>query len=307
MLSLNVSDSLRIELTKELASALVQYTSVSPAIFDSFGSAVHFVIQDSNPIVALGSGDIFGAFNEEMLRLEGLPSLMPVLLSVLTRPCKLLVEVTDPARVLEFLRQAGLHRARESGQGELYQLAGKDAWIYRLSVFDMIQLHLQVGIENGYLVITNIPWSQRTAVNGAAEAPLNGARLQVNMETVSQELPALHTKTYSDYRSIAVEGMGYLYPLLASGLAKSVADAHKKHATLFGFTPVHPASGQWFWQDGEIGSSTFGTAVRPIQPEFRHGDRSFGLFPEISSMSVNMQLEDTGLRARVRWKLMTRQ
>ncbi len=307
MLSLNVSDSLRIELTKELAGALVQYTSVSPAIFDSFGSAVHFVIQDSNPIVALGSGDIFAAFNEQMLRLEGFPSLMPVLLSVLTRPCKLLVELTDPARVLEFLRQAGLQRARGGGQGELYQLAGKDAWIYRLSVFDMIQLHLQVAIENGYLVITNIPWSQRTAVNGVAEAPLNGARLQVDMQAVSQELPALHTKTYSDYRSVAVEGMGYLYPLLVSGLAESVGDAQKKHAALFGFTPVHPASGQWLWQDGEIGSSTFGTAVRPIQPEFRRGDRDFGLFPEISSMSVNMQLEDTGLRARVRWKLMARQ
>ena len=305
MLSLNVSDSLRIELTKELTSALTEYTPVSPAIFDSFGSAVHFVVQDSDPIVALGTGDIFGSFNEEMLRLEGFPAVIPVLLSILTRPCKLLVELTDPAQVLDFLRQAGLHRARDGGQGELYQLADKDAWIYRLDVYDMIQLHLKVAIENGYLVISNLPWAQRTTVKDTIEAPLNGARLQVNLATVSQQLPALHTKTYSDYRSVAVEGMGYLYPLLASGLAKSVAEAQKKHAALFGFTPVHPASGQWVWQDGEISSSAFGSAVRPIQPEFRKGDRDFGLFPEIHWMSVNMQLEDTGLRARLRWKLTT--
>jgi HEAT repeat protein len=303
VLSLNVSDSQRIELTKELTSALTQYTSVSPAILDSVGSAVHFAVMDSEPIVALGSGDIFGAFSEEMLRLEGFPALTPVLLSILTRPCKLLVELSDPARVLNFLRQAGLYRARGGGQGELYRVAGKDAWIYKLTLFDVIQLHLRVAVQNGYLVITNIPWSQRTTVKDAVEAPLNGAWLKVNMETVSRQLPALYTKTYSDYRSIAVEGMGYLYPLLASGVATSVADAQKKHLALFGFTPVHPASGQWLWENGEIRSSTFGTASRPIQPEFRPGDRDFGIFPDVDSMSVNMQLEDTGLRAHLRWKL----
>jgi hypothetical protein len=36
--------------------------------------------------------------------------------------------------------------------------------------------------------------------------------------------------------------------------------------------------------------------------EFRPGDRDFGIFPDIDSMSVNMQLEDTGLRAHLRWK-----
>jgi HEAT repeat protein len=303
VLSLNVSDSQRIELTKELTSALIQYTSVSPAILDSVGSAVHFAIMDSEPIVALGSGDIFGAFSEEMLRLEGFPALTPVLLSILTRPCKLLVELSDPARVLNFLRQAGLYRARGGGQGELYQVAGKDAWIYKLTLFDVIQLHLRVAVQNGYLVITNIPWSQRTTVKDAVEAPLNGASLEVNMETVSRQLPALYAKTYSDYRSVAVEGMGYLYPLLASGVATNVADAQKKHQMLFGFTPVHPAYGQWLWENGEIRSSTFGTASRPIQPEFRPGDRDFGIFPDLDSMSVNMQLEDTGLRAHLRWKL----
>jgi HEAT repeat protein len=303
LLSANLSDSLRIKLTEKLTGALVQYTSVSPAIFDSFGSAIHFAIQDSKPIVALGSGDILGAFSEGTFADEGLSSVVPALLSVLTRPCKLVVELKDPSRVLNFLRQAGVKRSLGGGQGELYQVEGRDAWIYKLTLFEMIQLHLGVAIENGYLVISNLPWAQHTTVEDVVQVPLNGARLHLNLGAVSDQLPALHTKAFSDYRAAAIDGMGYLYPLLTSGVAITVEEAQEKHLALFGFKPVHPGPGTWLWQDGELKSSVLGSPVRPMQPAFRSGDRAFGLFQKIDSLSVNMQLEDTGLRARVRWKL----
>ncbi len=120
---------------------------------------------------------------------------------------------------------------------------------------------------------------------------------------VSDQLPALHTKAFSDYRAAAIEGMGYLYPLLTSGVATTVAEAQEKHLALFGFKPVHPGPGTWLWQDGELESSVLGSAVRPMQPAFQPADRNFGLFQNIDLLSVNMQLEDSGLRARVRWKL----
>ena len=303
LLSANLSDSLRIQLTEKLTGALVQYTSVSPAIFDSFGSTIHFAIQDSRPIIAFGSGEILGAFGEEVFFAGGeISSLLPALLSVLSRPCKLLVELKDPSQVLSFLEQAGLHRSLSGGQGELYKVGGRDAWVYKLTLFDMIQLHLGVEIENGYLVINNLPWSQHTRVENVAPAPLNGARLQLNLGSVSEQLPALHTKVFGDYRSTAIEGMGYLYPLLTSGLASTVAEAEEKHLSLFGFKPVHPEVGTWLWQEGELKSSVFGSVVRSIQPPFQAGNRDFGLFRNIDLLSVNMQLEDTGLRARVRWR-----
>ena len=75
-----------------------------------------------------------------------------------------------------------------------------------------------------------------------------------------------------------------------------------KHFEIFGFRPVHPSRGEWLWRDSFLESTEFGTAMRPVQPEFEEGDRSFGLFPEIDRIGVNMQLEDTGLRAIITWR-----
>ncbi|MFQ5959486.1 MAG: hypothetical protein ACE5LF_08975, partial [Alphaproteobacteria bacterium] len=71
----------------------------------------------------------------------------------------------------------------------------------------------------------------------------------------------------------------------------------------FGFRPVHPTSGRWLWNNGQLESSVFGSALRPVQPEHTPGDRNFGLFPSVDSLDVNLQLEDTGLRTRIRWRL----
>jgi len=106
---------------------------------------------------------------------------------------------------------------------------------------------------------------------------------------------------YTDYRAAAVDGMGYLYPLLEAGVADSVNQAIQKHFEIFGLMPVHPAEGQWLWRDSYLESSEFGTATRPVQPEWREGDRNFGLFPQVDLIGVNMQLEDNGLRATIRW------
>ncbi len=305
MLSLDLNDSTRLKLMEGLAGALVRYTSVSPEILDSLGSGVHFAILDSEPIAALGSGDILGALgSEDVMRLNvSGDSLIPFLLSVITRPCKLLVELENPSKVLNFLRQASVHRSVKGGEGELYQVKGKDAWIYKVDIERMIQLHLGLAVENGYLVISNFPWSQPGIVSGNSQGALNGALLELNLAAVRQQLPALHTKTYSDYRRDAIEGMGYLYPLLVSGIASGVPEALEKHFTLFGFKPVHPTGGDWRWEDGEVKSSIFGTAERPVQPEFEEGNRDFGLFQKIDQVSVSMQFEDAGLRTKIRWRL----
>jgi hypothetical protein len=97
--------------------------------------------------------------------------------------------------------------------------------------------------------------------------------------------------------------MGYIYPMLESGVANSVNQAIQRHFEIFGFMPVHPAGGEWVWRDSYLESSQFGTAMRPVQPEYLEGDRSFGLFPNVDLLGVNMQLEDTGLRATIRWKV----
>ncbi len=302
VVSLNLSDDLRVDLSKELTSMLVRYTSVNPEIFDSIGSGVHLAVQDSTPIVALGSGDIWGAMDQEMLRMEGFESLLPFMLSVLTQPSTVLIELTEPDRVRQFLSAAVVLRSDGGGEGELHKLQDKEAWIYSINVLEMFQLHLRIEINDGYLMISNLPWSTQLQIDGLNRTPLNGAKMQINLDHIQRQLPALHTKIFTDYRAAAVDGMGYLYPLMVTGISETVDEALAKHAEIFGFRPVHPSSGRWFWRDSYLTSSQFGTASYPVQPEFAEGDRNFGIFPDLSLLSVNMQLEDTGLRATVRWQ-----
>jgi hypothetical protein len=89
--------------------------------------------------------------------------------------------------------------------------------------------------------------------------------------------------------------MGYLYPLIAAGVADSAQQAIDRHFEIYGFEPVHPSKGEWIWRDSYLESTEFGTVLRPVQPAYEKGDRNFGLFPEAARIGVNMQLEDTGL------------
>jgi HEAT repeat protein len=303
MFSINVNDNVRVRLSQRIADMLVEYTSVDPEIFDSIGSGIHLAVQDSTPIVALGGGDIWGAFSKEMLNLGGFGSFLPIMASLATQPATLMVELADPAKVQEFLSDAVVKRAEVGGSGELHKLQDREAWIYTLNVEDIVQIHLRLEIQGNYLAVSNLPWTTAVTIGEGQRVPLNGAQLTLDLTRISEQLPALHTKVFADYRAAAVDGMGYIYPLLESGVADSVSQAVQRHFEIFGLMPVHPAGGEWVWRDSYLESSEFGTAMRPVQPQYLEGDRSFGLFPEVNQLGVNMQLEDTGLRATIRWEV----
>ena len=301
MFSMNLNDDLRVELSQQIADMLVEYTSVDPAVFDSFGSGIHLAVQDSTPIVALGGGDVWAAFSKEMLNLEGFASLLPMIASLATQPATLLIELAEPDTVQEFLSQAVVKRAVAGGSGELHKLQDREAWIYTYNVENIVQIHLRLEIQGNYLAVSNLPWTTAVLIGEGQSVPLNGAQLTLDLTRIAKQLPALHTKVYADYRAAAVDGMGYIYPLLAAGVANSVQQAIDRHFEIYGSMPVHPAGGEWLWRDSYLESSEFGTATQPVQPAWEEGDRDFGLFPQVDLLGVNMQLEDTGLRATIRW------
>jgi HEAT repeat protein len=301
MFSMNLNDDLRVEVSQQIADLLVEYTSVDPEVFDSFGSGIHLAVQDSTPIVALGGGDVWAAFSKEMLNLEGFASLLPIIASLATQPATLLIELAEPDTVQEFLSEAVVKRAEVGGSGELHKLQDREAWIYTYNVEDIVQIHLRLEIQGNYLAVSNLPWTTAVQIRAGQNVPLNGAQLTLDLTRISEQLPALHTKVYADYRAAAVDGMGYVYPLLAAGVADSVQQAIQRHFEIYGSMPVHPAGGEWLWRDSYLESSEFGTATQPVQPAWKKGDRDFGLFPQLDLLGVNMQLEDTGLRATIRW------
>ncbi|MCG8653643.1 MAG: hypothetical protein MI861_27645, partial [Pirellulales bacterium] len=142
-----------------------RYSGASPAMLDDFGPSVHVAIFDADPIIAMGSGDIFGAFGGNVLRGGGDQMLMiPVVLSMLTRPCSIMVETKSPERTSQYLRQAALagmarERRRENFNVSFYQIDDRDQWVWTMDVFGVVKLRYGVEVVGKYLVIRNIPWS----------------------------------------------------------------------------------------------------------------------------------------------------
>ena len=301
MLSLNLSQ----EGWKQVAHRFFSdfFWQFDRMLQDYFGPA-HLAIADSDPIIALGSGDIIGVFGSDNMAVNGdWMFFISTMLSVLTWPSALVVELTDPQQVLMMLRQSPRYMNGSSSQVTVTwtRIEDHDAWVYNINIFNVVQLNFGVEVQGNYLIITNLPWSWHPSVTSTVAAPLNGALLQINPGAAQQQLPALHASAMAQERAAAMQSISYLYPLLISG-SQTPEEAATVHANLFGFKPLHPASGEWLWQDGVLASSVFGTPRNLRQPEYQPDKRDFGMLPaNMDPISVNMQFEDAGLRTVIRW------
>jgi hypothetical protein len=303
---MQLSDEAWTELTEDMYGDLLRYLPVDTSLFELFGPGVHVAVEDGDPIVSFGSGDILGAFGGRGVGMGGEEMLaIPVILPLLTRPSKILVELEDPDEALSILRRpAWRSPGRSHGwapQVDFYRLADRDAWICKIDIQGLINLRYRVSVEGDYLVICNLPWSQRTDLAEAEAAPLNAARLELRPGAVRRELGALYTSAAEKRRAAAMRGLAQLYPLLRS-VSGSPEEAVRDCRRLLGFRPVHPGSGRWTEKEGAIGSSQFGTVASPKQPSYGGDAGDFGIFGGLQDLSVNMQLEDEGLRTILRWK-----
>jgi HEAT repeat protein len=297
--SVNLGDAARLELAALLISAVARPETVDPSVFDALGPGVHLAVHDSSPIVAVGAGDLLRALDAGLLDLEGG---LPLLLSLLTQPCQVLIELQDPGAVRSLLDRAGTLHLPAEPRAELSQVRRGERWQLDVELLDLLRLSLGIAIQGRWLVLENLPWQEGGSVVAERRAPLNGARLEWNLDAVRQLLPALHAASSVDDRAQALEGAGHLLPLLLSSHAGSADEALRNHFELFGFLPVHPRGGHWRWEGGELVSSLFGTAARPLQPPHAPEDADFGLVRGVEQVVVDAQLEDDGLRATVRWR-----
>ncbi len=302
LLSLNLTEDAWVKASGTLGAIGGGATGIDPSLFDLFGPGVHLAVQDGDPIVALGNADILGGFSGAGFTGGMMRQGIPLLLSMITRPCKIIVELRDEAAAVALLRRAaaGPAAARRDVQFELRQVDDKDAWILSLGVAGMVKVRLGIEVQSGYLVLSNIPWSQPISIGRGEVLSLSGARLQIVPGAVKEGLPGLFATEGEQNQHAALTGMGDLYPLLAT-VSATPEDAAARHADLFGARPLHPGGGRWVWKDGEIGSSVYGTPRRWQQPSWTPRTPDFGLFVGVERLGVAMQLEEDGLRTRCRW------
>jgi hypothetical protein len=307
LFSLNLKDEAWVQTTRSLMEVLSATLGWSTEIFDQLGPSVHLAVQDGDPIVTIGGGDLggllggmeFSGRNSEML-------FIPVIASILTRPCDLFIEVKNPELVRAALaRLPGLpphQEQRWEPRAQYYRMAGRDAWVCLFDIEGFIKLRFGIEVMGRYLVLRNLPWSPHVRLAGDDAAALNGLRLEVFPETGERQQAGLFTAAAERERTANLNGMACLWPLLLTG-CKDPAEAQQKHAALFGCAPEHPGVGRWQWRDGNLRSSVFGGFGDSCQPEYKPGDRPFGLLQGMEHLRLNLQFEDTGLRVIARWKL----
>ena len=305
--SANLKEMAWQQVAGHFAEFFTRYSGASPAMLDDFGPSVHVAVFDADPIIAMGSGDVFGAFGGDVLRGGGSEMLMyPVAVSMLTRPCSIMVETKSPERTSQYLRQAAMgsiaaeRRSREFAVS-FYQVGDRDEWVWSLDLLGVVKLRYGVEVVDSYLVIRNIPWSSDDRVVSTAPAELNAAMLQANPSACKEQLPGLFAAASDANRRAVMSGLGRLYPFMLSG-SKSVEEAAKEHQRLFGFYPRNFSDDKWTWKDFRMVSDGYGEPTRQRQPAF-DPDRPFGMMNRIDSLQLNMQFEQDGLRSSVRWRL----
>ena len=305
--SANLRDEAWQQAAKDFSFFFQRYSGASPALLDDLGPSLHLAVFDADPVIALGSGDLMGAFGSNTLRAGRNNGMImaPIALSLLTRPCTIMVETRDPERTARFLRHSASGRLPRNNDRDFsvsfYQIDNRDAWVWTLDVLGVVKLRFGLEVTDKYLVIRNIPWSNNDRIVRTTTAPLHSAGVTVSPAACRLQLPGLFASAADQERRSVIRGLGRLYPLVLSGVA-DVNSAGEQHQRLFGFHPLHPQSGEWIWEDLHLASSQYGSALRQRQPSY-DPERPFGLMQSVEKIELNMQFEDAGLRSKIVWKL----
>ncbi|HPF99224.1 MAG TPA: hypothetical protein PLE77_04090 [Kiritimatiellia bacterium] len=303
-LSLNLNASACAQLSQGLS--MLVGDEMGPAAPLNLGPSLHLIVSDRDPIVTFGGGDILGAFGGNWIGGRGTEMMaIPIALSVLTRPCEIMIEAQDPQAVRTALRRMVDASLSRTMRGELavdaYRQADRDEWVLSLGLEGMAKIRFGVGVKDKYVVLRNMPWNSPVKLLTTTDAELGAAALVAYPEAGIQQFPSLYMAAKERERYAALQGSMHLYPLFLCG-AKSVDEAGAMCSKMFGFVPEHPKGGSWAWEGGRVQSNVFGDTYDPVQPAYTPQSGAFGVFEGITRLAVNLQFEQEGLRVVTSWK-----
>lgn len=319
-LSFNLNDDAWLELLENFYDSFEELIGLDPALLDLIGPDVHLSLQDADPIISMGNGeiqDLLGQFSGS--RADSEMFALPMIVSMFTRPCTLHIGLSDPDAARELLATMAWPPFEEDdggggrfggsfGAGSLYQITGEQKWIYRYTIFGLITLRFSFEVQGRYLVINNQPFSNPSKLTGSDAATDQAARFELNPEACARQLPALFSSAAEQMRHNSVHGAACLMPLLVgdSETKASVDSSAERLKELFGFVPQHPGGGRWLWNErhGAVESSLFGSLMQNQQPGYdRAAEAQLGLLKNVPKVSVEMIFEQDGLRSNIRWRV----
>jgi len=305
-LSLNLSDMTWEQIAGGFSDLFTRYSGTSAAVLDDLGPSMHLAIFDSDPIIALGSGDVFGALGSSTNGMNTDATLIPIALSLFTRPCSIFIETRNPKRTAQLLRQAATTFSTSGNnfdefRAQIFQVGEEEKWVWMLDIMGMVKLRYGLEIVDDYIVLRNIPWSTTEKIVQVNTSELNAASLLVNPAACIEQLPGLFAAASDANSRVAMSGLGRLMPFMV-GKNISITDAMLEHERLFGFFPKTVLGDQLKWEHQHLLSTDYGAPLRQRQPVF-DPEKPFGLMNQIDFLRLEMQFEDDGLRSVIRWRL----
>lgn len=271
------------------------------------GPGFHIAFTDTDPLIQLGTGKLSGTGGKLDSRLlRGNMAVIPVLFSALTRPVHILIEIEDEKEIKTYLGKIYKSFYEDEKwlgviESNLSKINEKDFFIFNISAAGFLNIDLKVKIENGYLVISNMPYTNKIDVKGHKTPELSGASFKIYPSFVKKQLPSIFASGLKIQKESAFFGAGGVYPLYQIGLRdkEKIAD---RHYELFGYSPFHPGNGKWIPDDGFIKSSEFSYPYTETIPMYNK-NKDLKLFRNIEIIKLNTEIIDNNLRADFIWRL----
>jgi len=293
-------------LARDQSRFFASYVGVSPEFYDLLGPSLHVAVEDGDPIIRLGTGELAGVFSPfgggGGNRVESSLVYIPILVNLLTRPTHIAIELTNPERAAQLLENAYAQPAHGQDRWmrvEFFRQGGDRAWILSLRPMGLASIDFSLRIEGRYLVVSNHPFGAPLHVKTTKPAAVSGAALAFHPQALATSLPADFASAKQAERTRAFAGIGHVYPWMLA-LGQPAADAVRNTTATLGFTPELPA-GDLMWKDGLLEHADFGNIWEARLPAYDAKAR-FGIFDGIADATVAMQFEDDGLRTELSWR-----
>ena len=211
-------------------------------ILKGLGDAVVFSVQDNAPVLQASypgslaelngdGGRMFGFGGEELL-------MVPLISALLSRPVDLAFEIRDEAVVRKALESL-FFPDQEYFKVEQVTYEADGSRVLTVSLMGMIRMELSLKIEQGWLHVSNHPWSPVSIV-GNRKLPPSQAVIEVTPSAVKKGWPQTAAMLQSIYRNAVYTSSAELLPWMIAFDVDEKTAASMQEKALGRSTPLPP-------------------------------------------------------------------
>lgn len=274
----------------------LRYSSLAQ-LFPLLGDTAVISVQDAAPIIqtAFPGLSSFGNSRRSMFGFRGEEMLMvPMISAIFSRPVDIAIPVSDEAMVKKIVRSFSripmddffiLDTAYNEQEEKLY---------LDLTVEGFLRMEFVASVENGWLHISNHPWTPVT-IQGTQELAPNHAAIIVKPSEIRQEAPQLASLAQKSYRHAVYASASELYPWMQAYQVDAQAALAIQKRALGRGTPLPPEVS--FTLETPFNDKPYGNSFRQKIDTAQIKNEANGSFSRDTMLWF--RFEEGGLRTRL--------